>query len=792
MATPPHSLEQERALIGACLIDPDRIPIVAQILAPTDLYGPDHQQILGAIYAEHEAGHRVDPTTIAGQVAITSPARVLADCMGSCSSTTAAASIAVKIADHAALRRVQALALEAIDLIDANHAADPAHLIDHVGAGLAGIDLASDTRTIDGFWTAEQMMAADFPEPAAVVPGFLSQEDRVMVVGLEGYGKALALDTRVPIPEGWTTMGELAPGDIVYAPDGMPTEVEWVSQIHHDRPCYRITFDDGTTVVADAEHEWVTQDLRQRTPGLKVGGTYSTVTTRHMAENLRARDGHAVNFSIDVCQPLAGIDTPDFDAYTLGAWLGDGTSANATITCADEEIVERIQSAGYTVTKTSAQYRYAISLHDAVARAVAYAEEMVAQGASVRYAERHLGLPRGTLNGWRARPDRERQTGTWSVTGSLRDLGVLNNKHIPPVYLRAASHVRLALLQGIMDTDGHVAQRNSQCEITLTNERLATDALELVRSLGIKATMKESDATLDGKVVGRRWRISFQTDMPVAHLPRKAERLVPLRTQRSRRRYVVAVDPVPSVPVRCIGVAHPSHQFLVTDAFAPTHNSTLLRQWTSMVAHGVHPFQSNVAIPPQTTLLVDLENPERVIRAGLRAMKAQPPNMHILARPGGIDLRSRRDRSLLHRVCERIQPRLITIGPLYKMHRPGKGENDEDAAIAVQGILDELRIRFGCALLIEHHAPKGSDVFRKLVPFGSSAWLRWPEFGWQLIPYDEVQDMPSERGTSLQLGAFRGDRVAIDKPSHFYRSNVGWQWLSYWPDGAPRYEAHPA
>lgn len=405
MTAPPHNLEQERALIGACLIDPDRIPTVAQILAPTDLYSPDHQQILAAIYAEHDAGHRVDPTTIAAQVTVTNASNVLAACYGACSSTSAAASIAVKIADHAALRRVQALALEAVSLIDADHAADPAHIIDHMGTQLAGIDLASDTRTIDGFWTAEEMMAADFPEPAAVVPGFLSQEDRVMVVGLEGYGK-----------------------------------------------------------------------------------------------------------------------------------------------------------------------------------------------------------------------------------------------------------------------------------------------------------------------------------------------------------------------------------------------STLLRQWTAQVAAGVHPFWSSVKIPAQTTLLVDLENPERVIRAGLRAMKAQPPNMHILARPGGIDLRSRRDRALLHRVCERVQPRLISIGPLYKMHRPGRGENDEDAAIAVQGILDDLRIRFGCALLIEHHAPKGSDVFRKLVPFGSSAWLRWPEFGWQLIPYDEEQQMPSERGTSLQLGTFRGDRVAIDKPSHFTRSTMGWQWSPHWPEGAPDYE----
>ena len=118
-------------------------------------------------------------------------------------------------------------------------------------------------------------------------------------------------------------------------------------------------------------------------------------------------------------------------------------------------------------------------------------------------------------------------------------------------------------------------------------------------------------------------------------------------------------------------------------------------------------------------------------------------------------------------------------------HRPERGESDEDAAVALQAVLDDIRIRFGCALLLEHHAPKGSDVFRKLVPFGSSAWLRWPEFGWQLIPYDTANEMPSEKGTSLLLGTFRGDRVQIDKPHNFYRGEHDWPWLPFWPDGSP-------
>lgn len=165
-----------------------------------------------------------------------------------------------------------------------------------------------------------------------------------------------------------------------------------------------------------------------------------------------------------------------------------------------------------------------------------------------------------------------------------------------------------------------------------------------------------------------------------------------------------------------------------------------------------------------------------------------PDNLSILARPGGIDIRKRQDRTLLHRVCEQVQPDLICIGPLYKIHRPDQREDDESAAVRCQQILDDLRVRFDCALILEHHAPKGNANSRQLVPFGSSAWLRWPEFGWKLIPHNVQHGKDHPEGKSLRLGTFRGDRVPIDKPTRFDRGGPGhpWPWQSYWADGIPR------
>ncbi|HYZ29719.1 MAG TPA: dCTP deaminase, partial [Thermoleophilaceae bacterium] len=89
-------------------------------------------------------------------------------------------------------------------------------------------------------------------------------------------GKALALDTEIPTPDGWTTMGEIAVGDRVFGPCGTPRRVVAATEVMHRRPCFEIGFSDGSAVVADAEHQWRVFD-RYR-PRARV------LTTREMFE----------------------------------------------------------------------------------------------------------------------------------------------------------------------------------------------------------------------------------------------------------------------------------------------------------------------------------------------------------------------------------------------------------------------------------------------------------------------------------------------------------------------------
>ncbi|OPY74932.1 MAG: ribonucleotide-diphosphate reductase subunit alpha [Syntrophorhabdus sp. PtaU1.Bin153] len=374
---------------------------------------------------------------------------------------------------------------------------------------------------------------------------------RFRVAFIETPKGPLALDTPIATTKGWTTMGEIRSGDMVFNSDGKPTAVIGVSPIFYDHPCYRLRFSDGAEIIADAEHEWFVSSLRNgKRPGPRNDakiGEYEKRNTSYIAKTVKMPESVSKhpqprwNHRIDVAPAL---DLPDCDLplppYSLGAWLGDGNSDDARLTVAysDWQIVDEIKS----------------------------------EGIQAQERAKHSGTTaRIVLGGNRAQAARNK-----SFQAKLRKLDLLGNKHIPDEYFRAGTKQRLALLQGIMDTDGHVGKKG-HCEITLCNKRLTVDVAALLRTLGYKCAIKESAAMLDGKEVGRRWRISFQayrSQVPV-RLLRKTMNLIdePKTRALSRGRMIVACDPVDSVPVRCITVESDDHMFLAGKNLVPTCNS---------------------------------------------------------------------------------------------------------------------------------------------------------------------------------------------------------------------------
>lgn len=347
-----------------------------------------------------------------------------------------------------------------------------------------------------------------------------------------GNGKALALDTPVPTPTGWSTQGALEVGDEIFDGEGRPTKVVAVTNVMQGRPCYRVTFSDGESILADAGHLWLTRVSYQGQSGRYIWSLRNTEEIfKTQTYGVRGDRRHAV--AVAPALTLPDLELP-IDPYVLGLWLGDGTTAGGSITTADPGIIEAIEAAGYATTSYASHSPYAF--------------------------------------------------GIYGLKAQLRDLGVLGNKHIPERYLRASEFQRLALLQGLMDTDGSITSRGvesniTQCEFTSINEQLANQTLELMRTLGFKATVKSARVRFAGKDHGLKYRILFtsHSDRPVFRLPRKLERMRPPPAKQSstRSRTIALVEPVESAPVKCIQVENKDGMYLVGRSFIPTHNSEL-------------------------------------------------------------------------------------------------------------------------------------------------------------------------------------------------------------------------
>jgi hypothetical protein len=312
-----------------------------------------------------------------------------------------------------------------------------------------------------------------------------------------------------------------------------------------------------------------------------------------------------------------------------------------------------------------------------------------------------------------------------------------------------------------MDTDGYVDTKGA-CEFSVNLKPLAEGMLDMLLTMGIKATMHEGKSKLYGKVTGTRYRIGFKTDLPVFRLTRKLGRLPNhLSTPRSLYRYITSVEKISPTPMLCISVDGSDNTYLIGDAYIPTHNTMMARQVAILTAYGLHPF-TRAKIPRMKTLTIDLENPTRIIRrksksimdaAERHARDRKKPEAHIVIKPSGMNLLKSEDRVRFEQVIETHQPDLLFIGPLYKSFIDPGGRNSESVATEIIMFLDYIRETYGCALWMEQHAPLGNSASgRDLRPFGSAVWSRWPEFGLSM-----ERDVTG--GVNVfKVGSFRGDR----------------------------------
>lgn len=345
-----------------------------------------------------------------------------------------------------------------------------------------------------------------------------------------GTMKALDRDVPVLTTWGWKKHGDLQPGDFVFGPDGLPKRVEGVTPEALEES-FEVIFDDDSSIIAGAGHLWeVDRDEMSVKPRYARGRKRKIVTTaelrasgyRHGTSGRRP-DRIAVAEAVSLPPKRLIIDP-----YLLGAWIGDGSSTAAVIYAAEQD-AEHFARLGRVTT---------------------------------------INQPSGT---------RKQAFYHILIEGLARKLRVLNligNKHIPDDYLEASIEQRWALLQGLMDTDGHCSK--GVCMFSAKGESLARSVLALARSLGLKATVRSHEAKIGAVSYGLHWTVQFTPPegAQVFRLARKQQNVRGGRNGRSRNRYVVEVRPVGARPVKCIQVE--GSMYLAGEALVPTHNSLLV------------------------------------------------------------------------------------------------------------------------------------------------------------------------------------------------------------------------
>ena len=371
----------------------------------------------------------------------------------------------------------------------------------------------------------------------------LNKENRLGIyVGLAGTGKAMPKDTLIPTPDGERLLGEIKVGDFVFDRKGHPTKVLGVYD-RGVRRCFELTFSDGRKTRCCDEHIWPCYTSKKNLKNL---------TLQEMMEKgirISAKSGARFRMPINGCVEFSEKELP-VHPYILGVFLGDGCCKERYLTLSSNDlpVVEKV----------------AKILN-------ATAEKLSENNYSWRFMKGGKAITTKEVFG---------DIASWVMRGS-------NEKAIPAYYLHGSSDQRIALLQGLFDTDGSVSSKsNGLASFSTTSSELYAGVSYLLRSLGLSASTS-SKAVCRGRVkqngtcstdyVVRTHLKPEQFDVCFS-LPRQIEKLKAVFgafkrpskcTERVALTDVREIEPCEQV---CILVDNPEHLFLAND-FLVTHNT---------------------------------------------------------------------------------------------------------------------------------------------------------------------------------------------------------------------------
>jgi replicative DNA helicase len=224
-----------------------------------------------------------------------------------------------------------------------------------------------------------------------------------------------------------------------------------------------------------------------------------------------------------------------------------------------------------------------------------------------------------------------------------------------------------------------------------------------------------------------------------------------------------------------------THERILVTASEGLGKSTILRQLAVCSAAGIHPFTDANDLESRRVLVIDCENPIRLNqhRYGTLAARANqtgryPDSLWVESPGRNLDLTRPRDQAWVMHQVRCIEPELLMIGPIYKLHT-GSPEEETPARQVIE-FIDHLIDKYGCAVIMEAHTPWGpAGTTRPLRPIGSTIWARWPDFGIGLRAVGGKDDrkIRPDRLCKVEQWKYRDERhwpVAL-------RAGGTWPWI---------------
>lgn len=420
--------------------------------------------------------------------------------------------------------------------------------------------------TAAGLATTPRDPEADEPKRKLWVPHETVPENWQTLLFSSGRGTGKALDVATPVlmsNKGWATVGDIGVGDTLFDERGRPTKVLAVYRPIPER-VFDVTFSTGEVVRACGDHRWTVMDRLGRKQWNRTGGgaypddwatnpgvPTRTVNTVQLFEQQKYGKRGDRNFSIPTALSPAMQDVEfPMDPWLLGFWLGNG--CGAVVSCHSDDVAEvKLQFGAHFPTH--------------LCRKTEARNEVSPNADSLYVSDFVPALEAAGLGGLRS-----------------------ETKSVPSHLLLGSESQRLALLQGLCDSDGSVSAERGMVEFSSSSEALANDVRWLAVSLGERPTIHRGGSTLNGVAMKDRWRVTWKPSrvIPFA-LERKASKVAAFGGAQASRRYqrmVTSVVEVADRPeMRCFTVDSPSHLFCVTKSMIPTHNTFSGSSWSLLL-----------------------------------------------------------------------------------------------------------------------------------------------------------------------------------------------------------------